>query len=293
LISDFEQFPYLYEPKISNSLQNYFQMTQNFFEFEGSKTYWEKTGTGKPLLILHGWGSSSAVMRPLADSLSHIRSCYLVDLPGFGQSPEPPEAWTVSRYTDLIEAFIRQIIPDEKTDLLVHSFGARIALKLLTRPQIAGKTDKVIFTGAAGLKPKRKPSFYLKKYTAKFLKAPFLLLPQGLREKGLNRLRSTPIWKKLGSSDYRQLSGVMRETFVKSVSEYLDSYLPKINHEILLVWGVDDLSTPLDQAGRFEKGLRNSALVTIKQAGHYAFLDQPGQFRAIALAYLEPGSQVN
>lgn len=268
-------------------------MPLNFFEFEGSKTSWEKTGTGKPLLILHGWGSSSAVMKPLAESLSHIRSCYLVDLPGFGHSPEPPEAWTVSRYADLIEAFMDQIMKEDKADLLVHSYGARIALKLLTRSKSAGKIDKVIFTGAAGLKPKRKPSFYLKKYTAKLLKAPFLLLPGVLRENGLNRLRSTSLWKKLGSSDYRQLSGVMRETFVMSVSDFLDKLLPKIDHEILLIWGEDDTATPLEQAKRFEKGLRNSTLVTLKQAGHYAFLDKPVQFKAIALAYLEPGSQNN
>lgn len=290
LDGDCEQFPYLYEPEIPISLQNnLFEMAQSFFNYEGSKTWWEKTGTGKPLLILHGWGSSSAVMKPLADSLSSIRSCYLVDLPGFGQSPEPPEAWSVGRYSDLIEEFIKKTIEDDSLDLLVHSFGGRIALKLLTRPETASKIDKVIFTGAAGLKPKRSPSFYFRKYSAKLLKFPFQLLPGKLREKGLNRLRSTPLWKKLGSSDYRQLSGIMRETFVKSVSEFLDPLLPQIEHEILLIWGENDTATPVEQAERFDKGLRNSALIILDGAGHYAFLDKPGQFSAISKAYLNPG----
>ncbi|PWN08170.1 alpha/beta fold hydrolase [Rhodohalobacter mucosus] len=269
-------------------------MAENIFEYEGANCWWDVTGSGKPLLLLHGWGSNSQLMKPLAESLSSVRTCYLIDLPGFGNSSEPPEAWSVDRYADLSEAFVREIIAqnheDQKTDLLVHSFGARIALKLLTRQDADASFDKVIFTGAAGLKPKRKPSYYLKKYTAKMVKAPFMILPGNLRDKGLTQLRSTNLWKKLGSSDYSKLSGVMRETFVKSVTEYLDELLPKVSHEILLIWGENDTATPMDQAVRFEKNLPDCALVTISEAGHYAFLDQPAKFTAIARAYLEPAS---
>ena len=216
-------------------------MAEKNFEYNGASCCWDVKGIGKPLLFLHGWGSNSQLMKPLAESLSSIRTCYLIDLPGFGNSSEPPEAWDVDRYADMVEAFLKEIIFDStenpETDLLAHSFGARIALKLLTRPDVAANIDKVIFTGAAGLKPKRKPSFYLKKYTAKILKAPIMVLPGGLREKGLARLRSTKLWKKLGSSDYSKLSGVMRETIVKSVTEYLDELLPQVKHEILLIWG--------------------------------------------------------
>lgn len=271
------------------------QMAELLFEFEGAEVRWQVSGSGKPLLLLHGWGSSSTVMKPLADSLGSARKCYLPDLPGFGESPEPPEAWNVDRYADMAEVFIKEVILKDSdtfqtTDLLVHSFGARIALKLLTRPEIAKKIDKVIFTGGAGLKPRREPEYFIRKYTAKVLKAPFLLLPGKLRDKGLNRLRSTKLWKKLGSSDYKKLSGVMRETFVLTVTEYLDDLLPTLRHEILLLWGENDTATPMDQARRFEAQLPQSALVIIKNAGHYAFLDQPQQFKAIALAYLEPDS---
>ena len=44
-----------------------------------------------------------------------------------------------------------------------------------------------------------------------------MILPNPLREKALSWLRSTELWKSLGSSDYSKLSGVMRETFVKSI----------------------------------------------------------------------------
>lgn len=258
---------------------------QTYF-YQGAEMAWQKTGSGEPLLILHGWGTSGRVMMPLAQQLSGKRSCYVVDLPGFGDSPEPPSAWGIDDYADLIQKFIEDTF-DGPVDLLVHSFGGRIALKLCARtegPQLAGK---VLITGGAGMKPRRSISFYLKKYTAKLLKAPFYLLPSGPRSRALEKLRSTSLWKSLGSSDYSKLSGVMRETFVKSVTEHLEPCLTHIPHDVLLLWGVNDEATPLYQAKRMEKVLKNAALVTINHAGHYAFLDRPKHFASIAKAFFE------
>lgn len=243
-------------------------------------------GEGKPLVLLHGWGSSGEVMWPLAEQLSGLRQCYVLDLPGFGNSSVPDRPWSVDDYADLV----RQFIADQElgaTDLLVHSFGGRIALKLCARPEGKALVGKVLITGGAGMKPKRSASYYLKKYTVKLLKAPFLLLPPALREKGLAKLRSTSLWKALGSGDYRQLSGVMRETFVKTVTEHLEPCLPKIPHEVLLLWGQNDRATPLYQARRMEEGIEQAALVVVDHAGHYAFLDRPSHFASIAKAFFE------
>lgn len=268
-------------------------MTPNFFESKIGKLAWYSIGNGKPLLHLHGWGSDSKVMMPMAKQLQDVRTSYLVDFPGFGHSPEPASAWGVDDFADLIEEFITERLPGVQFDLIVHSFGARVALKLLMRPAVSSKIDKVVFTGAAGLKPKRSATFYVKKYTAKTLKLPFTLLPKNLREKGLNSLRQTSLWKSLGSSDYQKLSGVMRETFVACVNEHLDHLVPQVDHEILLIWGENDMATPLNQGKRFEKMLKESALVELSGAGHYAFLDQPKQFSSILRAYFEPGKKVN
>ncbi len=267
-------------------------MTQNKFVNKNIRFSWYQTGSdnGKPLLVLHGWGSNSSVMRPLAEKLSDIRTSYLIDLPGFGNSPEPDQPWSVSDYADAVKQFVFDQFQnrDQKIDLLVHSFGGRIAIKLLTDQEIKGRFDKVIFTGAAGLRPRRKPDYYLRKYSAKIIKAPFLILPEPLKSRSLNKLRQSRLWKKLGSSDYQKLSGIMRDTFVKTVTEYLDTDIPDIDHEILLIWGENDPSTPIDQGKRMDQLLRKSALITIKNGGHYAFLDEPLRFVSIARAYLEP-----
>lgn len=256
------------------------------FTFKDQKIAFEQVGSGKPLLILHGWGSSRRVMMPLAKSLSHLRTCYVLDLPGFGESPEPSRSWSIDDYADIIEGFISSYF-HEPIDLLVHSFGGRITLKLCARKFGKQNIGKVLITGGAGMKPKHSLKFYCKKYLAKTLKAPFLILPTSIRESALNKLRQTSLWQSLGSGEYNQLSGVMRETFVKSVTEYLEPCLPHIPHEVLLLWGRNDDATPVYQGERIEKSVENAALVIIEDAGHYAFLDKPKQFAAISEAYLK------
>lgn len=245
-----------------------------------------QTGSGRPLILIHGWGSNSSVLKPLARSLAVIRTCHLLDLPGFGQSPEPDRPFSVDDYTDLVSAWIDSL-GETPIDLLVHSFGGRIALKLLSRPEGTQRFDKVLITGGAGLTPKRTFGYYRKRVVATLLKAPLKLLPPTLRQIASDRLRQTRLWKSLGSSDYNKLSGVMRETFVRSVTEPLEETLPKIAQEALLVWGTEDRATPLDQGRRMEKGIRNAVLIPVEGAGHYAFLDRPKQFSAIATAYFD------
>ena len=224
----------------------------------------------------------------MAQALSkgHNRRCILVDFPGFGKSEEPADAWDVGAYADMVKAFIK----DQQlggTDVLAHSFGGRVMLKIMAEDPNKTLVGKVLLTGGAGMKPKRKLSFYYRKYLAKTLKAPFQILPNPLKEKGLEKLRQTALWKSLGSSDYKTLQGVMRQVFVKTVGEYLEDTLPKINHDVFLLWGENDDATPLYQAERMEKGIKNAALVKIENAGHYAFLDQPGKFNIIADAFFK------
>ncbi|MCP4489427.1 MAG: pimeloyl-ACP methyl ester esterase BioH [Gammaproteobacteria bacterium] len=45
-----------------------------------------KSGSGEPLILLHGWGMNAAVFEPLCDELEKHRTLYRVDLPGYGAS---------------------------------------------------------------------------------------------------------------------------------------------------------------------------------------------------------------
>lgn len=259
---------------------------QLIFEYEGNNIAYKVVGSGKPLVVLHGWGASTDVMTPLVNSLNIQRTFYLLDFPGFGKSPAPNSAWDIGMYAGMVSEFIKQVCGGP-VDIIAHSFGGRVTLKLCSHPEWKQLIGKVLITGGAGMKPRRSARFYIKKYLAKSLKFPFTLMPNTLGENGLNWLRSTKLWKSLGSSDYQILQGVMREIFVKTVSEYLDNTLPLINQEVLLLWGANDESTPLYQAKVMERGIKNSGLAIIESAGHYAFLDRPHQFKVITETFFK------
>jgi pimeloyl-ACP methyl ester carboxylesterase len=268
-------------------------MTQipSFFEFKGQRIAWYRSGEGPALCLLHGWGSSADPFAPLCESLRDLRTCYSLDFPGFGKSDPLEVAWTPQDYADLVEAWLADIgITD--TDMLVHSFGNRVLIRLLhslkAREGEAGaiRIGKIIVTGGAGLTPRRSLHTRLKLLLVKTLKSPSMILPDALSKRYLDGLRSTALWRSMGSSDYARLSGPMRETFTRVVNDHLDSLLPSISREMLLIWGENDAATPPEQGRRLEKAMKGSALIMLEGAGHYAFLDQPARFAAIVRSYL-------
>ena len=87
-------------------------------------------GEGRPLLLLHGWGAHTAVVWPLAQAMTPLGyRVYALDMPGFGQTPPPPTAWTVYDYARFVVAYL-DAQGLEQVDLFGHSFGGRLGLIL-------------------------------------------------------------------------------------------------------------------------------------------------------------------
>lgn len=91
--------------------------------------YVEKRGTGFPLLLLHGFTSSSATWHPLTSYLEDTSTMIMVDLLGHGKTESPPQ-W--ERYEILKSAADLKLLLDhlaiEKVDLLGYSMGGRLAI---------------------------------------------------------------------------------------------------------------------------------------------------------------------
>jgi pimeloyl-ACP methyl ester carboxylesterase len=79
--------------------------------------------------------------------------------------------------------------------------------------------------------------------------------------------------RRYGSTDFQQVSGVMRETFVKVVNEDLLGHAARVKASTLLFWGDQDEDTPLWQGQRLEKTIPDAGLIIHKGAGHYSYLD--------------------
>jgi pimeloyl-ACP methyl ester carboxylesterase len=94
--------------------------------------FWDQAGSGEPLLLLHGIGSSHddfAALRP------GLEGCYRVlapDLPGHGHSAPLSSPPTAAAITDAVTADL-----DELGVACVHvlgnSLGGRVAIELAAR----------------------------------------------------------------------------------------------------------------------------------------------------------------
>src|SRR3954449_7216569 len=61
----------------------------------------ENARAGTPLLVwAHGWGHSHANLLPLAEAMQSAAPSVLLDFPGFGASPLPPNVWGTAEYAD-------------------------------------------------------------------------------------------------------------------------------------------------------------------------------------------------
>lgn len=227
-----------------------------------------------PIVLLHGWGSSAALMQPLAKGLQDIYRVFNIDLPGHGETPPPPEPWGVPEFGALVVEVIREQI-GRPVHMVGHSNGGRISLYLASESNYSAWIKSLALISPSGIKASRSMTYYLKKSLATVLKAPFQVFPRGLKEYGLDWLRHTLVWRLLGSSDYQQLSGSMRGTFVKTVNFYVEDLLGRIEVPVLLFWGTSDEAVSKQQMVSLDQGLHDSALIELEGASHYGYLDKP------------------
>jgi pimeloyl-ACP methyl ester carboxylesterase len=234
-------------------------------------------GQGDAVLLLHGWGGSIDSMRPIYDDLVNYYTVYAVDLPGHGQSEAPTSAWGVTEYTNCVVEFMGQL-GITKATVIAHSFGGRITIKLAALfPQLI---DKIVFVDSAGVRPPRGTRYYTRFVLAKTGK--LLAAYCG----SLGKAARSWIYARIGSSDYAR-AGKLRETFVKVVNEDLTDLLSKINHPTLIIWGENDLDTPLIMGVTMERLIPGATLVVLRDAGHFSYLDQFGKFRLHVLRFLQ------
>ena len=229
-------------------------------------------------------------MRPIAQALSDEYHVYNLDLPGHGLSPAPPEAIGVPEHAALVAELIRERI-GKPVLIIGHSNGGRIALFMASDPSMKGLIRRMVLVSPSGVPPRRPPSYYVKKFVARALKAPFEILPSGPREFGLDWLRHSLVWRFLGSSDYRALEGVMRDTFVKTVTFYVDDRLGKIDTPTLLIWGDRDSAVSRYQMAVLEERIRDAGLVVLESAGHYGYLDDFDTFIGATRYFFESGGK--
>lgn len=230
-------------------------------EVNGHQISYCQQGNGKTIVFLHGWGQNKECFNYFYEQLKADYEVIGIDLPGFGTSDEPNREFDIYDYANIVSEFLEKL-KIQHPIVVAHSFGVRISIILAANKLL---DNKLIFTGGAGIKPKRTLKYKTSVLNYKFMKF----------------LTTTPFYKHYrddllstsGSQDYKDASPIMKSVLSKVVNEDLESYLVNIDNETLLYWGSADDATPLSDGIKMNDEITNSKLIVRENEGHYSFLE--------------------
>lgn len=258
--------------------------------FLGGKIFGCYHGSPPPdVVALHGWGRDRSDFDWLAGE--GLRALVL-DLPGFGKSPPPPEPWGSIEYADAVARVVRESLgtspsspnggsdaarlsngsepaahgsadPEQGRSVVVfgHSFGGRVALRLAERyPELVAE----LFLAGVPLLRRSPPKVSLV-YRAVRSLARRRLLPA----KAMDWAR-----RRYGSSDYRAASGIMREVLVRVINEDYTDAMRKLTVPVTLIASTSDEAVPIDVVREASALFANCKVVEIAGASHLDLASQ-------------------
>lgn len=224
-------------------------------------------GRGSVVLMLHGWGVDSRSFKKLAAGLSDNYRVIRFDFPGFGGSQLPSQDWRVEDYARCTSNFLNKIGVNEILAVIAHSFGSRVIIKAISKKYLNPK--KIILIGAAGIRPIKPRKRQIYKIIAKVGKfttsLPVVYKLQPKLKKAL--------YKSAGSMDYIN-SGQMKQIFINTVNEDLTDEISKIQIPTFLIWGQDDIETPVEYGKKINELIVGSKMLVFKKCSHYVFIER-------------------
>lgn len=225
-------------------------------------------GSGKDIVLLHGWGQNIEMMKPIGDRFEKDYRITIIDFPGFGLSEEPKEVFSIYDYCSVLEELVEKL-KIKSPILMGHSFGGRVSIVYASRNNV----EKLVLFGSPCVRIEQ---------------------PISVKVKLLKLLKKIPVLNKLegfakkhmGSRDYRNASEVMRKILVKVVNEDLSNCARKIKAPTLLMWGDNDTEAPLEEAKLLEDLISDVGLIVFPNSTHYAYLENLGQVIKILRNFL-------
>jgi pimeloyl-ACP methyl ester carboxylesterase len=258
---------------------------QHFTQVDGLRLHFRVRGGGEPLLLLHGWGGSSLSYMAALPMLEKRFRILAPDLPGFGFSEGPTDAWGAADYARVVAGLL-ETSGFGAVNVAGHSFGGLVAVALATGyPE---RVKRVVLVASPVVRLPPEPGVRGRSTTYSKIRAAANLLPGPLKTRLLDWARM-----RYGSEDYRN-AGPLRPTMVRVVNEDWREALSEIEAPLLLVYGENDEDVPLAVAEAARREVPSAGLVVIPGAGHFPFLDDANGFvEAVSGFLLTEGAPAN
>ena len=240
-------------------------------------TNYSKSGQGKTVVCLHGWGTSGDTYVELQKSLSNY-TLLTPDLPGFGSSEPSHETWGLDNYAKFVAAWLKKIDQDEVYAVIGHSNGGAVAIQAISEGII--QPQKLVLLAGAGIRGRQKVRKTALKAMAKTGKIAMVPLPKSTKRK----LRAK-FYKRIGS-DLLVVEG-MEDTFKKTVAEDVQDIAKKLRIPTLLIYGENDKQTPVKYGEILHSEISNSKLIRLPKTGHFLLQEKPDEVGDLIKEFLD------
>ena len=275
--------------------------TEGIFSVGGQEIHYVESGKkGRQIaLLIHGWSSSWYAASPLLGQLAQRFHVVAIDLPGYGQSPPLEETTTIPRYVDLLADLIGQI-SDGPVVLVGHSMGGMISVTLalthpvlvermvLLSPTISGRLSTAINLFISPITMLER--FGLGSLVVTSTERAFVGLTDRL-------MRPVSFAERTGitEADYERLrmdarrpgqGRVRAECYRAMLENDLSGRLGQIETPTLVIWGAEDNTVPLRDAGVVADEWPSADLRILPKAGHWPQFEAPDITRRMVAAFL-------
>ena len=256
-------------------------------------------GQGRPILLLHGFATSSYTWHAIIPELSKNHRVIAIDLRGFGASDKPiDDHYSIQDQTEAVQAFVEQ---ENLRDLTVvgHSFGGGIALVMALNAEQQRKPrirNIVLIDSLAYRQPM--PIFF------RLLQIPMvgdlgmtLVPPEIQAGQGLRLAYYDP--DKISGQDVAEYANTLYSPAAKhALTKTIEQLVPDNIDEIasryktikmpaLIVWCQQDKVVPVVLGLRLHEEMRSSELALFSQCGHMPQEEKPEDTVAAIQAFLK------
>lgn len=216
------------------------------------------------VIILHGWTKTLDKWQGLLDVLK--KKGIPADLPRIpGLTGELETVWKLEDYVKWLNDIVDK--EKDKTVLIGHSNGGRIALAFANKyPE---KVEKLILIDSAGIYHNELP------HRIKILV--FKTIAKIGKKITSSKILEDILYKLAREGDYRKSNPIMKQTMINLLNSDRNLNASQVSVPTLIIWGVNDKTTPLSDGILMNSLIKNSKMKIIKDAGHSPQFTHPNE----------------
>lgn len=253
-----------------------------FADLDGLRIHYLDKGEGTPVVLIHGYTSSTYTWKDQFDELSKKYRVIAVDLKGFGFSDKPDGDYSRRAQGEVVASLLDRLqIP--RAWLVGNSMGGETALNVAV-----AHPDKVlglVLIDSAGIKVQGRTSlapWYLQMPVLGRLLTALALTSDQLVRAGLEKsfFDDSKVTDERVNAYYQPLKtqgGQLSATRARAQFELfpIEDRIPGIKVPTLIIWGAEDTLIPLEAGRKLNELISGSKLVVFEKCGHVPQEEMP------------------